>query len=309
MSNLKAIRAANFQETGGSETPLTQGLNWYFDNVLTPYMDKTKPLYDQISTLEGSGQSPAAVYAQIDAIKNQYTGAALSHGGETYPTPDEFFFGGGTKNQQNYQTISMTVRPISYLSDAQRKLVGYPSFTGEDDMWKAISDLKASAASKMTAAGVNSGTIAADKVNQYVDNQSARIAASYGQEGLDAYKLETALPYVRLQSTGFASSDPIMQQAFATASYINAAITKAKLSPTNTTSPIAVELKTAFYDWMQTQMQDPTFAKNMQSLSAALPLPNGVPRSGALLWEDVFFGQSNQAYISSAFLNSFTGAS
>jgi hypothetical protein len=296
VGDLKAERARIFTEytqTGTKPDAVTAGLNWYFDSVVTPYMTETKPIWDEIAVAKAAGIPAADLYAQLQSVEKKYTG--LSHDGQNYPSPGEFFFDAKTPAQQNIALVHWSSEPISFLSPFQRSQLGYKDFTGEDNMWTALAQQDALVSSALRA--VAPGSRQYDAVKAWGKSADLAIAGQYGTDGVAAYNLSTAAPYVRLRALG-TFSDPVMQQAYTMADQVTLGITASGGSPSGSTSPQEIALKTWFYAWVN-QQTDPRFLADLDKLSLSTTL-NGVHPLGASLYEAIFFNQFQPAYIGSA---------
>ena len=312
VSTLRAAQSQYFDSIGGqvNASPLAKNLAWYFDKV-SKYSDATEPLYNQAVALSDAGQDASAIYAQITSIKNQYKD--LTHGGVTYPSIDEFFFGSKTKQEQKYALANWATKPISWLSDWQREKLGYKPFKNEDAFWQAIDAVKGQTNSIIQYNAISPGSSQYDAYQAQSDAQQQAIAASYGPDAVTALGLESAAPMIRLQTVGFGAGNVSWQTAVNTASAIAYNLTSAGLSA-RSYSQESIQQKIGFEQWIQSQqIADPEFKALMTQLSFAIPAADspGGQRTGVPLYEAIFFGQFSKQFIPAGLLSVYaqgTGA-
>jgi hypothetical protein len=207
-----------------------------------------------------------------------------------FPSPDAFFYYAKAPVAQQTAVIKWSMEPVSFLTPFQRNLVGYKSFPNEDEMWNRIAQQDIQV--QQILQNIPSGSRQYDALKQWGKQMDQAIAAQYGQDGINAYQLSTAAPYVRLRALGVFKDDPVMQQAFQFADLVNARLAQLGLSPLGNSSPTTVALKQWFYSWLAAQT-DEKFLRDMDQLSLATS--NGV--HGGLLYEAVFFGQYQPAFV------------
>ncbi len=309
VSQLKAARAQLFQQVKANpalaQDKLTQGLSWYFDSYLGPYMSATQGLWQQATSLSDQGKraEASAIYAKIDAVRAQYEGTAIrTHGGEVYPTADQFFYGSKTPREQQIALYSWASKPQAWLSDWQRQKLGYTTFSNEDQMWSTIQQIKDSNDLLMVKLGIAPTSTQGQQMLANTDALALTTATSFGAQGLAAYQLDQAAPYVRMQQLGMFKDDPVMQQAFNFATLATTQIQAAGDSPTSY-SQVALQAKMLFYVWLRSQLANPAnsqFRNDMENLSLGLTSgPKGTHPMGAYLTESVFFGQFQPAFVPS----------
>lgn len=301
MGKIKVLNASLYTQTNGKLTPMEEGISWYFDKVISPYMTQTKPLYDEASALTAAGRDATAVYNKIDDIKKQYEG--LKHGGLQAPSVDEFFYNSKSPLAQKYAQVHWTTQPRAWLSPFQRETAGYTTFQGEDEMWQKAQAVRDGANYAIDQGNYTPGSSAYESVIKWRDKNLTAVAAQYGPEGAAAMAADVADPYVRLQQTGFGAHNDNMQTLYGMVQYAHDQIDQAGYSASGY-GAAAIQMKQWIYGYIaNAETQDPTFKRLMETLSYSMkPDSNGIHPTGAPLYEAMFFGNFNPAYIPQAFI-------
>lgn len=303
MGKLKAINSSLYKSTGGQLTPTEQGISDYFDKVLTPYMDKTQPLYDRAAKLSAAGKDATAIYDQIAKIKEQYDAPSL--GGESYPSPDEFFYGSKDSQAQELAQLNWTTKPVSWLSSFQRRTVGYKDFAGEDEMFAQADAIKTQLAEAIDVGKVSPGSKQYDALQTWAQKAQLQIGHQYGAKGEEAMQLNLQDPYQRLRAQGYGSGNESMQTVYTMVDQVQQLLESKGLSAGGYSTD-AIGLKQWVYGYIVNQENsDPQFKHLMTKLHLSqTPLPSGMRATGAPFWESVFFGNYNPAYIPNDLINS-----
>lgn len=297
LSTLKTARAQLYSQyakaPGVKPDAVTAGLNWYFDGPINDYMKAATPIWNEINARSAASIPASDLYLKLQQLDSQY--AHITHGGQSYPSPSEFFYDAKTPAQQAVTKAHWAGEPASFLTPFAQQLVGYKLFPGEDAMWQAIGANDARVSAVLHTASPGSSQY--DAIKTWGQNTDTAIAGKYGAAGIQAYQTSIAAPYVRLQALGTFKNDTVMQQAFQYATVVTAEIKASGGSPGGSTSPAEIAAKVSFYSWLRSQ-SDPQFTHDMSLLSLGLHnAPGGRSPSGADLYEAIFFNQFQPAYI------------
>lgn len=308
LSKIKQLYAQGYQGTGGAVTPMQKGINDYLGTVVIPYMDATKGLYDQAAVATSAGQDASAIYQQIDAIRAKYSTVKVD--GKVVPI-DKFFYGAQSPLQRTYTVTHWQTEPLSWLTPFQRETAGYTNFTGEDQMWSQVQNIRTLVANSIDAQQLTSSSTAYQALIKWRDNQLVNIGNQYGTAGAAAISMETASPYVRLQTQGYGAGNSSMQTLYSMVQTAQDTLSTSGSSPGGYSGQ-ALQLKSWVYGYIYQQEQnDPQFASLMQGLSFSQKpdASTGLHPTGVPLYESIFFGNFNKAFIPPSFIaNVQTGA-
>lgn len=281
-------------EGGAPTTASEKALDWWFDKVFNPYIDKTTPLYDEAQRLESQGLPTSHIWNQIRDIQNS---GSYKYKGEVVPSVEAMFFGNKNQEERQAAVLSWRSRPLSWLSDFQLEKSGYttsPRVKGfldsvskyDEKMWNYIRDNNISFSSK-----------------EYDQLKASRLsilgaqAEKLGPDVARIWALNEAAPYVRLNDKGFGFIVPQWRDISSAVNTITERIVSEGLSP-KSFSELAVDQKIFLYTALgKSREENPILDSLFTQLSYSFPLPGGGYREGASLYEAVFFGNFNTDYI------------
>lgn len=296
---LRAVQgqiAALYGETGTfpePSTPSAKAIGWWMNEVLDPYMEKTADLYDQAEELQSHGLDASGVYNQIRVLANT---PPPKYRGVTVPGVEEFFWGNKTQAERDATKLTWASRPISWLSDFQRKTVGYnvtkdgSEFLDQMAWWddQFYADLKAK--------DISSGSNEYDKWMNWRDQELNDLADKYGAEGHRLLDLTEAPPITRIAAADYGKGQA-WKDAVAGAQYTLTSIEDKGFSAKGY-SETAMSWKLWFYGELETQMSlNPALRTQLDQLKYSFPMDGGGYRQGVVLYEALFFGNFNEDFI------------
>lgn len=308
LGQLKSLNARLYQQTGGTPTPVEVGLNYYFSHVITPYWNQAQSIYAQIGKVATAHGDTTPLYNELQTLNQKYSN--VTYQGKTLPSPQQFSFYSKPAPQQQVILNHWASQPIAWLSDWQRQKLGYPSFSGEDQFWQGIQGIQNTLAQAMgptpsNPAGISALSSQGKAMSDFAAKQEEALAAKFGSVATQVWNLSNQAPAYRIQLTNHAiASDPGWQQVMQLVNYATQTLTAAGDSPRGY-SATAVQLKSAIYGFIQqTEAKDPQFRNIMEQMMLATTTSGAHP-TGVPLYESIFFGQFNPAYIPRNLMDAF----
>lgn len=293
----QANLAAMFSEAGEfgkPRTKVTRTMAWWYDNVLSPYIERTAPLWEQAEHLTNLGLNASAVYNEIRMVSNSLPRA---YKGQPTPRVEEVFYGNKGPEERAATRLSWASRPITWLSDFQRETVGYDVSEASADFLDTMSKFDEDFWNHINITGVSPSSTEYDNLIAQRKQVLLAAATAAGPEALRLFGLSEAAPYVRIAETGFGADVPIWGEAASAAGYIALSLQAQELSPKGF-SQEAIDFKRWLYTTIeQARDNDTAFDDLMTKLSYSFSMPNGGYREGTVLYEAVFFGNFNEQYI------------
>jgi hypothetical protein len=284
-----AALQADYSQTGefGEPTsPKAKAVDWWFQNVMTPYVDKTTPLYEQADQMTSRGQDPSAIYDQIRVLQNE---KPLTYQGKKVPTVEQVFWGNKSPEEQKAAVDGWTTRPLEWLTNFQRKKVGYDISKEGAAFLDNYSTVQNLFYGYVNSQDLTPGSNDYERAQRRNDQLAAGMAVTDEDKRLLA--LTKAAPFERLDAQDFAAGNSSWDQAVNLARLSTAYIEGKHLSVKGYSQDVSMPAKIFFYQSInQARADDPAFDRALDDLSLSLPLPGGQYREGALLYEAVFFG-------------------
>jgi hypothetical protein len=289
--------SALYSETGEFGAPRTEtekATAWWYENVMTPYIDQTSDLYEEATRLNGLGLDASGIYNQIRALNNA---APQTYKGRAVPTPEEVFYSNKSPEEQEATRLAWAGRPISWLSNFQSDTVGYSMDDGQREFFNKVALYDEDFYTMLNEKGWSPSSKEYQNAIANREDTLLTNANSVGPETLELMKLSLAQPYVRLNYTGYGASNPTWGQTSDYAANAIEAIKAADLSPKGY-SGTALSYKLQMYAAIKAaRATDPEYDKLFEELSLSYSLPNGDPMMGSVLYEAIFFGNFNSQYM------------
>jgi hypothetical protein len=286
-----------YSETGTFGKPNTKtekSMAWWYENVMSPYIDKTADLYAEADRLTSLGLNASHIYDQIRAVSNE---APPKYKGQTVPSAEEVFFGNRTPQEQEAAKVGWTSRPVTWLSDFQRETVGYDISDSTAQFLNDVAEYDNQFYDYINTNEISPSSLEYEKLQQMRDQALASAAAQVGPEAEKYLALNEAQPFVRMSETGFGKDVATWQNAGGGAQYVIDQLQSQGLSEKGF-SEEAVALKTWLYSTIENAREDDAaFDELLTELSYSFPMPGGGYRDGVVLYEAVFFGNFNHQYI------------
>jgi GNAT superfamily N-acetyltransferase len=287
-------------------TPLEAGIAHFYQDVMTPYQDETKPIWDQIDAANIRGEDTTALYAQLSAVNARYDSMDRSYTYKgktiTLPTPEEVFYGNKNAQGQLYARENWASKPLNWLTPFQLDTAGFKKFDGRTELADKMNALQLTFRTDEELAGVVAGSTQADAWKQMETLQYQALGAQYGVDGIEFVRLAQGTPLDRLNYLGVGAGDAAWTQVSQGVATVTAALTAAGLSPAGTTG-MALAYKQWLYQIVE-QYRDPNspyydkaFADELTNLSYASPLKGLTQREGVPLYEALFFNNWNDTNI------------
>lgn len=276
---------------GEPTTQVGKDMAWYYDTVLTPYFDQTEDLYSQAGAYSAVGDdaSAAAVYEQIKEINNGYTNQM--HHGQSFPTPEEVFFGNKPPAEQEAAINGWRTKPPTWLTDFQLDKAGVlPDFEGRSALLEAIGTIDRQLGEYIASEQLVSGSSDYEDAQAQADDLRKEAAAPYGSAGAAVIAAYNQPPIGRLISANYGSGNLLWSQMAAGAASVAQNLENKDLSAKGWGEDAAAA-KISLYTAIEQQRDiDPTFDTLWDDLAESVPEPNGIPRQGAPLYDAILFG-------------------
>lgn len=201
LSSLKALYRED-SDFGPPRTKRERMLDWYFSKVIDPYMSKVQPLLEKARQLSAEGLTDQAsrLYERVRRIKESFE-VPIGPDGERYPTPEQFFWGALTPEEQSKVRMAWATRPLSWLTSFQLKQAGYDFGVPLRDVQALLDDVRQldqayyEAIDKLGAAP---GSRERDRLDAQRADLLRRLAGRYGPWAKQVIELEDAAPIFRL---------------------------------------------------------------------------------------------------------------
>lgn len=301
---------------GVAKDPMAAGVSWYWNTVLDPMFEELNPLFTQADAMSAAGEDASAVWEKIRNVYNKWDSKTLmGPDGLRYPSPSEALFSNRSPEEQHLATVKWASKPISWLNGFQRDTVGYniPPRADEfffardtrmDAFYAFVKDPnnnpsnKGRPRSEWTAMSPNSKAYEAAVADR--DADIARIAAGFGPQYADLNKLDTSPPAVRIIMSKVSIGVPGYQtflRAASMASDAYDAIVEAGFSPRADGNTAVAQKAPVFAFIADMRNKDPHFDDFMADLGTAVPLAGKDTREGVPLYQAIFFGMFNTAYM------------
>lgn len=278
-----------------------QGMQWYFNEILGPYLDQTQKLYFKAQELTSAGLDASDVYDQIRAINNEMAANPPKHGGKLYPTVEEVFFGNKSPAEQQSAVYNWTTKPPTWLSDFQLEKVGIaPEFKGRDKLLSRLAQFDDDWYAFVDKRNVSPSSTYYEQLQQWGEQQRRAIAADYGVNGQAILALYNATPAERLWESGFGTNNQFMQDTFQAATHITRILEGMDLSPKGD-SGTAIYYKSWLYGVISSLRArndgDNAYNELWENLAWSVPELGREQREGALLYEAILFNEWNREFI------------
>lgn len=294
LGDLQELYSEHSEEFGAPNTKAEKAMDWWFDNVLDPYFAETDALYQQAQDLEARGLSPSPVYDQIRQIQNR---PPPQYKGQPVPSVEEVFFGNRTPPEQEEQVMKWQTRPLTWLSDFQLD----KAWPGTPEVVKSFLEQAAAFDQSfwefVRERDVAPGSDEYEDLQVARENQLRQAAQQAGPEALAAFELNEQAPAIRLVRAGYGSSSQPFLQTVQAAGAVASQLEAEEYSPKGF-SESATQYKGQLYSAIeQARSGDTAYDELWIRLSNIMPLPSGVNREGAALYEAVLFGNFNTQFI------------
>lgn len=303
LREVQAQLAELYSETGEFGKPNTEAekaMNWWFKNMMDPYLEKAADIYDRIEYLQNRGLDASAAYDELRQLQNRNHG---TYKGKPVPTVEEVFFGNRTKEEREAAINTWTSRPISWLTDFQREKVGYEMSKEVGDFFDTVAQVDIQFYDYINNNGISASSKEYDALQAARSEALMAAAEKVGPDAVRLLALSEGEPYERLRAVGYGEDVPAWNELTRSTDYIVRALEAEGLSPKGF-SEEAIALKTWFYTTIQAAREaDEKFDQFMVDLSHSFPMDSGGWREGAALYEAVFFGGFNEEYIPAALAN------
>jgi len=198
------LREAAFNALPEGGGPLSQGTNWWFNEVSSPYYDELDQLYKKKDRANERDQG--LVFMEIrrfsDSYNKPWTNPEHPEWGE-FPSPEAYVF---AKLQAKdpvaarQQVTEWAARPATWLTEFQREQVGYDIPEGKQDEASRLADLVTRGEYKMkkalVQAGISEQSLTGQAIEAALDNLYAERAKEWGVE--DFWKQANEPEYRRI---------------------------------------------------------------------------------------------------------------
>ena len=293
MGQLSALRS-EYGEFGKAETETDKAIDWWFGEVLDPYLDKTSKLYTEADKLRSYGLDPSPIYEEIRQLNNE---SSQTYKGRSAPTPEEFFFGNRSRKEQQVSLNTWASRPVAWLSDFQREQVGYNVTPEGNKFLEDLTDFDRQFFDFIEQQDISSSSREYDALQVWRDQKLASMANEAGGDAPRLLELNEAAPYQRLNEMGFGQNVSSWGEVGSAAEYVTQQLEAEGLSPKGF-SQEALVLKSWLYTSLENaRNENDDLDKALDRLSYSYPLSGGGWRQGTVLYEALFFGNFNERYI------------
>ena len=287
-----------FGDTGEfpeASTPTAKAMEWWYNEVLNPYLDKTATLYEQAEDMQSRGLDASGVYDQLRELAN--TPPPSYKGEQTVPSVEEFFWGNKTPGEREATKVTWASRPITWLSDFQRETVGYNVSEQGAEFLDTVAEFDNWFYDQLEERDISSSSTEWDKWQKFREERLGGLAEEGGDETQRLWALSEAAPITRITASGFGADSDTFRQIVEAAEYTRTSIQEAGYSP-KSYSETALEWKAWFYNATQNIVaNDPAMQDLLNKLELSFPLDGGGYRQGVVLYEAVFFGNFNEKFI------------
>lgn len=285
MSDVKQL----FSETGEfgeANTKAEKATDWWFNNVMEPYIDQTEPLRLAADDAEARGLSASPYWNEIRQLSN---GQPLKYKGQKVPTVEEVFFGNRNEDERVAATLKWQTQPLAWLSNFRLDTAGYDLNPKARDFLNDVANFDQKFYENINKYGLTPGSDAYDRYESYRRETLLKEAHERGPKAVEAWRLNESTPFARLDYADYGSDSASWSQTGEAASNIAQQLRAAELSPKGT-SEDAVRLKSWLYQQIETMRDtDKSYDELWTNLSDITLLPDGTPREGSALYEAILF--------------------
>lgn len=192
---------------------------WFQDAVAGEYWDRIGDLRE----LSGSAPTPEARSDAFEAMRKWLDAQKpLVHKGTVYPTAEEAAYRSMSSEQQQSWRLQRSLRPLSWLSNFERKQLGLTSRAGKvDEYWNHVNSIRALSRSIIDREGWASSSKQAKNIRATVKAWEIRSARELGDNFYkNEYLVDQMKPYEKARHFGY-YTNPDWKRVFQVADVAN----------------------------------------------------------------------------------------
>jgi hypothetical protein len=293
--------SALYSESGIFGTPNTvteKAISDFWENVYSPYRDKRNALFFKANAYSDAGQDENAsrVYERLRVFENNQKPVKV---GSQMVTPEMVRWGMLTRQDQKDVVKKWATRPPEWLTDYQRdKVYGDTlEFKGVEEYLQKQAKLTDDVEEYKKKHDISENSSEDEWLDNWANQESARIAKKYGPEAEKWNRLSDSTPYARLKFAG--ETNKALDQIGKLATEIISRLKKDDLSPRGTYPG-----SDAFFykEWLYTLVENkrdknPQLDRALDDLSATMAETGRTYKTGVPLYEALFFGNFMSDFI------------